>query len=442
MGATRKFDLDHRLDAYFATLRSASLKEALKHSVGNWQMYAAVTSSAMAMATGASASIIGNSIRDSAADSIAGVLAAKRHFSSSRNTPFTNAVRLAMTKQNSGARFLIGAGAKVGHASPAYAPSISPGGVVPIDSTVNTIQPGEWVSIYGTNLASGTVVWNGDFPTSLGGTSVEIDGKAAYLEYVSPEQINLQAPDDAARGTVSVVVTTAGGSATSTVNLSEFAPSFSLLDTKHVAGIIVRSNGSGAYGGGTYDILGPTGNSLGYSTMAAQAGDIVELFGVGFGPTTPAIPAGEAFSGAAPTNNPIGLYIDNIMVKPTFVGLSSAGLYQINLSIPQGLGAGDVPIQALVGGMQTQPFALFSLQNSTVTTNPVTGGVGGVGTLLPPSNFTSGHPGSGVGTGGGMGTGGGNGDGTGGGNGGGSGGGTGGNVRRKRPYHPRLRFES
>ena len=60
-------------------------------------------------------------------------------------------------------------------------PSISPGGVVPLDSTVNTIQPGEWVSIYGTNLASGTAFWNGDFPTSLGGTSVEINGKAAYL---------------------------------------------------------------------------------------------------------------------------------------------------------------------------------------------------------------------------------------------------------------------
>jgi uncharacterized protein (TIGR03437 family) len=52
------------------------------------------------------------------------------------------------------------------------------------------------VSIYGTNLASGTTIWNGDFPVSLGGTSVEIDGKPAYLEFVSPGQINLQAPDD------------------------------------------------------------------------------------------------------------------------------------------------------------------------------------------------------------------------------------------------------
>ena len=40
-------------------------------------------------------------------------------------------------------------------------PSILPGGVVPVGSTSATIQPGEWVSIYGTNLASTTATWTG-----------------------------------------------------------------------------------------------------------------------------------------------------------------------------------------------------------------------------------------------------------------------------------------
>ena len=164
--------------------------------------------------------------------------------------------------------------AKINNSVPS--PTITAGGVVPVYSTVSTIQPGEWVSIYGTNLANGISTWTGNFPTSLGGTSVTIDGKAAYLWYVSPTQINLQVPDDAATGTVPVVVrTAAGGMANSTVTLAAFAPSFSLLDGKHVAGIIYRSDGSGAYGGGSYDIIGPTGSSLGYSTVAAKAGDIV-----------------------------------------------------------------------------------------------------------------------------------------------------------------------
>jgi uncharacterized protein (TIGR03437 family) len=189
-----------------------------------------------------------------------------------------------------------------------------------------------------------------------------IDGKAAYLLYVSAGQIDLQAPDDTATGTVGVVVTTGGGSASSTVTLSQFGPSFSLLDAKHVAGIILRLNGAGANGGGTFDTLGPTGSSLGYPTVAAKAGDIVELFGVGFGPTLPPVPAGQLFSGAAPTTNTVQLVIGGTLVTPSFAGLSSAGLYQINVTIPVGLGTGDLSLVATVGGVQTQAGVVISLQ--------------------------------------------------------------------------------
>jgi uncharacterized protein (TIGR03437 family) len=246
-------------------------------------------------------------------------------------------------------------------------PQISPDGIVPLDSTGGTIQPGEWVSIWGSNLASGTAVWGGNFPTSLDGVSVKINGKAAYLSLVSPGQINLQAPDDSTTGSVPVVVTSANGSATSTVTLGQFAPSFALLDAQHVAGVIPRSDGSGAYGGGTYDILGPTGSSLGYPTLAAKAGDSVELFGVGFGPTTPPVPAGQAFSGTAATTNTVLLLIGGSTVAPFFAGLSSAGLYQINVTVPAGLGTGDVPLTASVGGAQTQSGVVISLVGAQPT---------------------------------------------------------------------------
>jgi uncharacterized protein (TIGR03437 family) len=246
--------------------------------------------------------------------------------------------------------------------TPLPAPTITSGGIVPIYSSSTTIQPGEWVSIYGTNFASGNATWTGNFPTSLGGASVTINGKSAYLWFVSPGQINLQAPDDSATGVVPVVVTTSSGSSTSTVTLGKFGPSFSLLDAKHVTGIILRFDGSGAYGGGAYDILGPTGTSLGYSTVAAKAGDIIELFGVGFGPTTPSVPAGQAFSGAAPTINPVTLHINNVTVIPSFAGLSGAGLYQLTMTLPAGLGAGDVPLVASVGGVQTPSSVVISLQ--------------------------------------------------------------------------------
>jgi uncharacterized protein (TIGR03437 family) len=241
-------------------------------------------------------------------------------------------------------------------------PSITSGAVVPLDGTSNTIQPGEWSSIFGTNLATAAVSWTGNFPTSLGGTTVTVDQKPAYLSYVSPSQINFQMPDDTHTGSVSVVVTAAGGTATSTVTLAPFAPSFSLLDATHVAGIILRSDGSGAYGGGSYDIVGPTGTSLGYKTVAAKAGDVVELFGVGFGPTSSPVPAGAPYSGAAPTTSPVPLLMNGTSVTPLFSGLTAAGLYQFNVQIPAGLGTGDVSLQATAGGVHTQSSVVISLQ--------------------------------------------------------------------------------
>ncbi len=192
MGVARKSDLDRRLEAYFATLRSSSLRDALKRSAGNWQLYAAVTGSAMAMVTSASAAIISGGTGKVTGEPIARSTAVKQNLLSSKNAPpMLQAVRVAMAQTQ--------------------APSISPGGVVPLDGNANMIQPGEWVSIFGANLASGTFS-DSDFPTSLGGTRVEINGKVAFLLFVVG-QINLQAPDDTATGSVSVVVTTAAGGA-------------------------------------------------------------------------------------------------------------------------------------------------------------------------------------------------------------------------------------
>jgi uncharacterized protein (TIGR03437 family) len=250
--------------------------------------------------------------------------------------------------------------------APAIAPAITLGGVVPIYSAATTIQSGSWVSIYGSNLATGVMSWKGDFPTILDGTSVSINGKPAYLNFVSPNQVNVQAPDDTALGTVQVVVTNSIGNATSTVTLGQFGPSFCLAGGKYVAGIILRFDGSGSQGGGTYDFIGPAGSSLGYPTVPVKAGDIVELFAVGLGPTDPPIPSGIVLApgqyGTVLPTNPVTMLINGVSVNPSFAGITEAGLFQINLTIPQGIGTGDVPVTATVGGVQTQAGVLISAQ--------------------------------------------------------------------------------
>lgn len=241
-------------------------------------------------------------------------------------------------------------------------PSIAIGGIVPAYSSSGTIQSGEWISIYGANLAASAEAWKGDFPTVLNKTSVTVAGVPGYLSFVSAQQINLQVPDGTPLGAAPVVVTTASGTVTGTVTVTRVAPSLFLLDDRHVAGVILRKDGSGAYGGGTYDILGPTGSSLGYKTVAAKEGEIVALFGTGLGPTNPNVPSGHSFSGAAPATDPVDVLIGNQTAATSFAGLSGAGQSQINITIPALGRAGDYPVIVRVGGFQTQSGVVLPIQ--------------------------------------------------------------------------------
>lgn len=249
--------------------------------------------------------------------------------------------------------------------------SITPGGIVPLYSTSTTIQPGSFVSIYGQNLATGTFLPPAsgyNFPPNMGGTSVKVNGKQAYMYFAGPTQIDIEAPDDTARGTVQVVVTTPSGSGSSTVNLGDFGPSFLTYAGPHAAGIIIRTDGSGSQQGGAYDFLGPTGSSLGFPTVAAKAEDTIELFGVGFGPTDSPVPAGQPYqcpaAGCAkiPASSGLAVFINGTAVTPFFAGVTQTGVFQFNITIPAGLGTGDVPLTAMVGGVQTPTGVVISLQ--------------------------------------------------------------------------------
>jgi protocatechuate 3,4-dioxygenase beta subunit len=74
-------------------------------------------------------------------------------------------------------------------------PAITAGGVLNAASGAAGVTPGAWITIYGTNLASTTYTMQssdvsaGYLPSQLQGVSVQIDGKAAFIDYVSPTQL-------------------------------------------------------------------------------------------------------------------------------------------------------------------------------------------------------------------------------------------------------------
>ncbi len=244
-------------------------------------------------------------------------------------------------------------------------PAISQGGIVPIFSSAQTIQRSSWISIYGNNLISGTepVAWNGDYPLALGGTTVTINKVPVALSYVSPTLINAYVPSSAGNvnGAVTVTVTDANGTGTGTTVFAQASPALCVLgDGKHVAGIILRSNGLGAYGGGTYDIIGPAGSSLGYPTVPVKAGDSIVLFGTGFGGTDR--PESIPLSGISRAISRVGIVIGSTSLEPTFAGLSSPGIFQFNLTLPQGLQSGDQPLAATVIGLSSQKNVFITVQ--------------------------------------------------------------------------------
>jgi len=232
--------------------------------------------------------------------------------------------------------------------------SVTPSGIVPVYSDNPVIQAGSWISIYGNNLANTTASWTGNFPTSLGGVTVTIDGLPAYFWFVSSGQINVQAPSATKTGCVAVVVNTPNGTVNTSVDLESIAPSFSQIGNQFIAAIIPTANGTGAYGGGTYDIAGPSGG-FSFSTRPVKRGETVAVYGVGFGPTNPAVPAGQLYSGAASATNQVQISLGSstgsgVSVTASSVALIGAGLYQIIFTVPANAPTGNVFVQATVGG--------------------------------------------------------------------------------------------
>ncbi len=232
-----------------------------------------------------------------------------------------------------------------------------------VNSVVNAasfqpaIAPGSFLSIAGSGFGNSSRTWTpADFsganlPLSLDGISVTINGKAAYVEYISPAQINAIAPDDDAIGQVPVQVTTAAGSYTATV-----------LEQKLSPGLFTYQSGSIGYAAAVHldgTLVGPAGAS----SRPAAPGEVIEIYGTGFGATTPAMPAAQLVSQASPTALPVTVTIGGLNAEVQWAGVVSPGLYQLNVKIPN-LGSGDQAVLASIGGFQSASNAFLSIASN------------------------------------------------------------------------------
>jgi uncharacterized protein (TIGR03437 family) len=88
-------------------------------------------------------------------------------------------------------------------------------------------------------------------------------------------------------------------------------------------------------------------------TIAAHPGDVLILWATGFGPTSPATPAGVEVTGAPAVATQPTVAVGGVAVQVISAVLSpgSAGLYQVAVQLPPSVPTGVLAIQASVAGV-------------------------------------------------------------------------------------------
>jgi uncharacterized protein (TIGR03437 family) len=259
-----------------------------------------------------------------------------------------------------------------GAAALAQTPVINPGGVVNAASFAGVtsngqplpLVPGGIASLFGENLAAGPVPANVlPLPTTLGGTTVTVNGTMAPLFYVSPLQINFQIPSSTEQTIVSlgapgvlfiVVTTTAGSSAPVTASVFLNSPG------------IFTQNGTGCGAGAILNVKPDGSVSLNSPSNSASPGEYLSIFATGLGlagiqpadgepaPDKPLLALLQYGAGVQFYINPL----DGVPGGPgvgqgaSFAGKAPGfvGLDQLNVLIPSGAPQGcNVPLRVGTG---------------------------------------------------------------------------------------------
>jgi uncharacterized protein (TIGR03437 family) len=227
-------------------------------------------------------------------------------------------------------------------------PTVFTGGVVNADSLVPfglpnaNIAQGSIFSIFGTNLGpSQSPGLSFPLKTTLGGVTVQVTSGGTSVDaiplFVGPGQINALLPSKTPTGSATLIVTTSAGTS---------APAtFQVVDHSFGINSVNQSGaGPGIVDNSNYNLI--TQNS------AAEAGDVVIIWGTGLGAVT-----GNEADGPLPgnlPNIPVKVYVGSIEAKITYQGRSGccAGVDQIAVVVPSGVTGCHVPVAVEIDGAE------------------------------------------------------------------------------------------
>ena len=210
-------------------------------------------------------------------------------------------------------------------------------------------MPGGWFYVKGSNLADTTRIWGGsDFtdsttlPEDLNGVEVWVNGSPVPVYFISPTQVNAQAPSNVS-GSMSVQVFRLGlGSNILTAPVAQIQPSlyFYQVNSKDYAAALFLD----------YSLVGDPAVTPG--TRKAKPGDTVALYAAGLGPSS----SGITFTAPVPISG-VSVTIGTASAQVLSADLVAPGQYQINLVVPQ-IADGEYTITVSRSG-QTSPATVF-----------------------------------------------------------------------------------
>lgn len=188
-----------------------------------------------------------------------------------------------------------------------------------------------------------------------------IGGQPAFVDYISPLQVNVQAPGGVSPGSQSLVVTTAAGSSAPfpvTVDATEpgllAAANFKVGGTQYVVA---------QFADGTYVL--PPGAIAGVTSKRAKAGDTIVIYGIGFGSVDPDIPPGQL---AQQTSTLVAPFTFSIGGEPAHVAYDGlvpgyVGLYQFNVVVPSVPASDTTPLTFTLDGAAGAQTLAIAVEN-------------------------------------------------------------------------------
>jgi uncharacterized protein (TIGR03437 family) len=259
-------------------------------------------------------------------------------------------------------------------------PAVNSGGVTGAGGSVPAVKalsPNGLATVYGTGFApAGTsnAQWSanlvdGNVSTEMDGVCVLVGSTRAPITYLSPGQINFQAPQGILPGTVSVSVATACGtpsqvqSAAQTVSSQTASPEFF-----YFLGNASGQNPIAAENAVTGVFVGAPGLIPGATFVPAKPGDIVALYATGLGLTNPPFAAGVLPGSAVWAAGSFQISLGGVPLPAAnvlYAGVApgTPGEYQINIQLPASTPDGNLPVVMTVNGYSSPAGAYITVQH-------------------------------------------------------------------------------